>query len=578
MLRPHRRTTLAAALITVAVLLPTSAWYVSGSAGARRKARTIEAEAALQIREQVELEAARLGTQLELLRRRESERPFFHYQTLYHDPRGAAEGLSVTPSPLASGTTDPLVWAHFQIDEDGEVSLPTVNDRFPELSSSSDFSRFCSLLTDLQHAVMVEAQVEHRTSGADEERVLTLSESEWEQILLAENVYASITGQSASVPVLPAGGDLGRVVIRVKPLQWHTLVLGSGPALAALREVRTPAGVLLQGFTIASGAVALSHDAGPIPLDFSPSATSSSATVAALVGDTGWILEANSGPATALATAAGQEVKFQFRRTFTLTATAVILITAAVILILFQTDRLARQRARFAAAAAHELKTPLSGLLLHSEMLEQDLGDPERRAHYASTVVAEADRLGRVVTNMLDLARLERGALLAHPRPGDLGAAVLRCVERARPRLEEAGLNLEVTIAPGLPMAHFDTDALCQILDNLLDNAEKHTRAEADRRIGVVLKIFGDMLRTEITDNGPGIPRNRRRKLFRPFDRSPEADGTPGLGLGLALARSLARAQDGDLNLDTSDHPGATFVLTLPRSPARDPLATANRE
>lgn len=563
-MRSHRRTTLAATLVGVAVLLPTAAWYVSGTRDARRQASALEAAATVAVRSDVERESARLGARLEVLRSQESRRPFFHYQTLYHDPRGAAQGLSVTPSPLVSGAADPLVLAHFQIDENGLVNLPTVSERFPELSSEGDFAVFCALLTELQHAVVV-AHDSDRSGAADGEQVLTLTTSEWEQIIEAESVYASITGKQQTSAPLPRD-DVGRVVIRVRPLHWHTLVLGSGPALAALREVHTPTGILLQGFTIAPEAVVQWLGAGPYPLEFSPVSSLTSGAVTALVADTDWVLQADAEEALAAAAGQGLAVVAQFRRTFALTAAAVFLAAAAVLLILFQTERLARQRARFAAAAAHELKTPLSGLLLHSEMLAQHMGEPEHYAHYARIVAAEADRLGRVVTNMLDLARLERGALVAEPRRGDLGAAVARCVERARTRLEEAGVVLEVTIDPGLPEALFDDDTLCQILDNLLDNAEKHTRSEKDRRVTVRVEGGESRHRVAVADNGPGIPRHQRRALFRPFDRPPEADGKSGLGLGLALARSLARAQDGDLELGTESHPGATFVVTLPHA------------
>jgi signal transduction histidine kinase len=565
-MRPHRRTTVAATLIGIAVLLPTAAWYVTGSREAARRSRAIEVQAAQEIREEVESRAARLGARLEDLRRQEAVRPFFQYQTLYHDPRGAAQGLAVTPSPLASGSPDPLVWAHFQIDEAGLVTLPAVNERFPELTSDADLAAFCSILGELQHALVLGEEPGHTVGGADEERVLTLTGSEWEQILRADSVYAAITGrhdESAS-PIPP--GDLGRVVIRVLPLHWHTLVLGSGPALAALREVYTPIGMVLQGFAVAPEAVLQLLGAGPLPFEFSPAPPSSSTSVTAVVANTGWVLETDPGPALASAAARGRADVLQFRRTFAFTAAAVFLAAAAVVWILFQMDRLARQRARFAAAAAHELKTPLAGLLLHSEMLAEDLGDPEHRTSYAATVTAEAERLGRVVSNMLDLARLERGALRTDTRPGDLGAAVDQCIARSRRRLEEAGLNLEVSISSALPPALFDDDGLCQILDNLLDNAEKHTRRAAERRVEVRVTAADDALSVEVSDNGPGIPRHQRRSLFQPFDRPTDADGVPGLGLGLAVARSFARAQGGELRLADKHDQGATFVLTLPRA------------
>ncbi len=564
-MRPPRRVTLAAALIGVAVLLPTTAWYLTGSADARRRAASVTAAAELAFRQDLEHEAALLGTRLDDLRRQESSRPFFHYQTLYRDPRGAAQGLAVTPSPLAAGTSDALIWAHFQIDETGLVTLPTVSERFPELSSDADFAAFCSLLAELQNAVMLEADFAGGT--ADDEQVLTLTEREWQQIRRADTVYATITGRPATASAGGAGaaGGLGQVAIRVRPLVWKTMVLGSGPTLAALREVYTPAGIVLQGFAVSSSVVQERVGMSSLAPLFSPGPPS--LTAAALVTDTGWILEADLERALAPSRAAAVVTVRDFRFDFALTAAAILLAATAVLWILLQTDRLARQRAHFAAAAAHELRTPIAGLQLHAEMLAEGLGDPGQRAHYAAIVSSEAARLGRVVANMLDLSRLERGAQLANPVPGELGEAVARLVERARPRLEDAGVVLELALEPGLPTASFDADALHQILDNLLDNAEKHTRSVAERRVRVAVRRSGDRLAVEVRDNGPGVPRGRHRDLFRPFTRRAEAPRMPGLGLGLALARGLARAQGGELVVAPEDGPGAAFVLQLP--PAR---------
>ncbi len=564
-MRPHHRTTFAAVLIGIAVLLPTAAWYVTGSREAARRAAAVEADAERRLRDDVEREASRLGARLEALRHQESERPFFHYKTLYRDPRGAAEGLAVTPSPLISGSTDPLVWAHFQIDENGLVTLPAVSERFPELSSDADFGAFCTLLEELQSAIVME-ETGAPGETADDERLHTMTGYEWEQIALADTVYATITGRSDSGSTRsPDLRDFSPVVIRVRPLRWHTLVLGSGPTLGALREVHTPAGIVLQGFAVAPRAVAQWLGASTLAASFTPGSISSSEAVTAAVGNTGWNLELDAPGWSAPATAEAREIVSQFRRAFAFAGAAITLAAAAVISILFQTDHLARQRARFAAAAAHELRTPLSGLMLHAEMLAADLGDSAHRSEYATTVSAEAQRLGRVVDNMLDLAKLERGTTLATPREGDLGAAVRDSVERHRSRLENAGVVVALEVPEDLPPAVFDGDALSQILDNLLDNAEKHTRGVADRRATVTIGADADDLRVEVRDNGPGIPRAQRRALFRPFDRDEKAAGRPGLGLGLAVARSLARAQNGELELDASSKEGASFVLTLPR-------------
>jgi signal transduction histidine kinase len=561
--RPHRRTTLAAALIGVAVLLPTAAWYVTGSREATRRAATIEVQIERQRRDDVAREAERLGARLESLRIQESERPFFHYQTLYRDPRGAAEGLAVTPSPLTSGGADPLVLAHFQIDVEGLVTLPAVSERFPELSNAEDFEAFCSLLEELQSAVVTES-VGAVDNGVDEEHVLTLTGYEWEQIALAESVYASITGRPAGTNRrVPASDDLGRVVIRVRPFRWHTMVLGSGPALAALREVHTPSGVVLQGFTVSPQAVAQWLGAGALPLRFGPGPPISDDLITAPVGHTGWILDLAQTAVEVPAMVEARQVVPRFRRTFALTAGTILLAAGAVILILFQTDRMARQRARFAAAAAHELKTPLTSLLLHAEMLAEDLGDSEHRSRYAKTMSLEAERLGRVVSNMLDLARLERNTPFTEPREGDLGRAVEARVEQQRDRLQDSGIGIDLEIDGDLPLALFDPDAVDQILDNLLDNAEKHTRGVDGRRVTVTVGEADAQLRVVVADNGHGVPRGQRRTMFRPFDRAEGEVGRPGLGLGLAVARSLARAQGGELELGESLH-GATFILTLP--------------
>jgi signal transduction histidine kinase len=167
---------------------------------------------------------------------------------------------------------------------------------------------------------------------------------------------------------------------------------------------------------------------------------------------------------------------------------------------------------------------------------------------------------------MLDLARLERGAQIANPQPGEVGDAVERCLDRLRPSLEGAGLDVDLRIDDDLPTADFDHDALCQILDNLLDNAEKYTREQPDRKAEVTVRESSDGVQITVSDNGPGIQGIARRALFKPFQRPGDDNAPAGLGLGLALARSLARAQGGDLALAEDQTTGATFVLTVARS------------
>jgi signal transduction histidine kinase len=557
---------LATLLVAVAVLLPTAAWFVSGSREANRRAAALQDEALDGVADRVHTHANRLATRLETLLAREEGRPFYHYQSLYHDPRGAAQGLAVTRSPLAVGTSDPLVLAHFQIDESGNVSLPTVNERFPELSTDEGFSDFCTVLAELQNGLVVDEMASHRGTTPEDDGAteFVLERGAWEQIHLAENVYAALTNDRATSPGPPsarATQGIDDVTVRVGPLTWATIVLDSGPSLAALREVTTPDGLRLQGFTFANEAIAewLGEDA-----TFVPVAPLDEHAVSTPVAATGWFLMSDAAAAMREAVETGDLLRRQFRNTFALGSAAALCAALAVVMIVAQTDRLARQRARFAAAAAHELKTPLATLRLYSEMLAEGLGDPDQSRNHASRIVPEVRRLGRVVGNMLDLSRLERGSPLAQPTAGDLAEATIECVDRLRPTLERAGLEVDLAIASALPQAWFDRDALCQIVDNLLDNAEKHTRPIEDRIARVRIDDGGEVLRLTVSDNGPGIPRRVQRELFRPFTRY--ADGIAGLGLGLAVARSLARAQDGELEfVDASE--GATFVLTLPAAP-----------
>jgi hypothetical protein len=122
------RTTLALVLTIAALVVPCGAWYIVGSREVQRTVDQIESPPRRFASDTARQLAERLQDRLQALLVLESNRPFYHYQSLYHDPRGASEGPSVTPSPLAQGPTDPLIRAYFQIDPAGRVTLPTLPD------------------------------------------------------------------------------------------------------------------------------------------------------------------------------------------------------------------------------------------------------------------------------------------------------------------------------------------------------------------------------------------------------------------------------------------------------------------
>jgi len=569
---PSRKTALVAGLLLPAILLPTCAWFIASS---RELEHTIEAahqEAIQQLEARATTQAARLERRLEQLRSGESTRPFFHYQNLFHDPRGAAQGLAVTPSPLVSGTFDPLIEAHFQINEQGQVSLPTVNDQFPELSAEEGFAVYCDFLAAMQSGVVLDHAVTQSMPSLENEQTMVIERSQWEQNVRADAVYAMLTGNAVLPSITDAGDPDASVKIRVGPLQWQTLTLASGSKLVALREVATPLGTLVQGFapSLSKAAEWLELDPRELSLQLLDNPTSDT-DFRAPVGETCWALQTHSAPILEAVEVDARAMTRRFHTRFALLATALLLTAGAVVAITAQTDRLAAQRARFATTAAHELKTPLSSLRLYSEMLAEGLGNPTRTASYASQIATEASRLSRVVTNMLDLSRLERGAALAHPQLQDPAHVLRECLAQLHPALEDAGLALDQEVPATLQPVMVDTDALCQILCNLLDNAEKHTRGTAHRSVTVRAVSEAQGIRITVSDNGPGL-RGSGSRLFSPLSRSRHRSKHSGLGLGLPLARSLARAQGGDLVIDHAPGLGAQITVVLPRpseSPSR---------
>ncbi len=230
------------------------------------------------------------------------------------------------------------------------------------------------------------------------------------------------------------------------------------------------------------------------------------------------------------------------------------------------------RRARFASAVTHELRTPLTTFRMYSEMLAEGMvTDPAAQREYLGTLQRESDRLARVVENVLAWSRLEDGRFTsrrsAH-RVGDLLDGVTPVLER---RLGEAGLALRLTAADALRDASVvtDADAVGQILFNLVDNAAKYAAAANERTVELQVAADDDAVTIAVHDHGPGIAAEFRERVFAPFDRGavPSGDNdTPGVGLGLPLARGLARDLGGDLVLDAHGGDGARFVLRLPRA------------
>jgi signal transduction histidine kinase len=229
---------------------------------------------------------------------------------------------------------------------------------------------------------------------------------------------------------------------------------------------------------------------------------------------------------------------------------------------------LSERRIRFVSAVTHELRTPLTTLRLYLDMLAGGMVKEERQKdEYLQTLNAEADRLNRLVGNVLDFSRLEN----QRPRLVTTGVSVGHLLEQVRAswlgRCQSADKELLVENAVGGDV-HFVTDVqmVQQILGNLIDNACKYSRGAADRRIW--LRARSDSrgrLLFEVEDRGPGVPPGDRRSIFRPFRRGKGSDLTGGVGLGLALAQRWAHLLGGRLTLQPGDDgAGVRFCLGLP--------------
>ena len=226
----------------------------------------------------------------------------------------------------------------------------------------------------------------------------------------------------------------------------------------------------------------------------------------------------------------------------------------------------AERRSRFASAVTHELRTPLTTFRMYSEMLAEGMvTEEEAKRTYLRTLREEADRLTVLVENVLAFARLERGRERFHPRPVSLGSLVDESLPGLARRAAAAGFRIDVSWeAPRSDVVSTDVEVVRQILFNLVDNACKYAAGEESRVIELAVLRKDGAVHIEVRDHGPGVAPADERKIFQPFDRGRRADdGTPGIGLGLALARGLARRSGGDVRLVRRQGYGACFVLVM---------------
>jgi len=223
--------------------------------------------------------------------------------------------------------------------------------------------------------------------------------------------------------------------------------------------------------------------------------------------------------------------------------------------------KLSERKADFVSAVSHELRTPLTSIRMYADMLREGWVDDKRTEQdYFELIAAESERLARLVNNVLDFSRIEKGKKSFDLRIGDPAVVVRETVEMLHPYLKEKGFEVTVEVPETLPACSIDHDALTQILVNLIDNAVKYGREEV--RVEA-LADNGDVV-LRVLDRGPGVPANERERIFEAFQRGANEKSGGGSGLGLALVDAYAKAHDGRIEVSDRDGGGAVFALRLP--------------
>ncbi len=231
-----------------------------------------------------------------------------------------------------------------------------------------------------------------------------------------------------------------------------------------------------------------------------------------------------------------------------------------------------RVRTALLAAVSHDLRTPLaSAKAAVTSLRSQDIEwDAEDHDELLATADESLDKLSHLVDNLLDMSRLQAGALAIFPRPADLSEIVARSLDDLGPPAS----TVTVDIPDDLPEVAVDPGILERVIANLTANALRHSPAGTPPTL--TGSTLHDRVELRIIDRGPGIPPEHLNKIFVPFQRLGDTDNTTGVGLGLALSRGLTEAMGGTLEPDETPGGGLTMTLSLPAAPG--PAASVGGE
>jgi two-component system phosphate regulon sensor histidine kinase PhoR len=247
-------------------------------------------------------------------------------------------------------------------------------------------------------------------------------------------------------------------------------------------------------------------------------------------------------------------------------SSVVVIAGLFVILIAAERERrLSNLKSEFVANVSHELKTPLALVRMFAELLQTGRADgEEKRKQYLSIIVNESDRLNALIENVLDFAKVERGQAAYEIAPARLAEPVGRAVEACRLRAERDNVALTLSIED-VPELMIDERAIEIAVINLVDNALKY--APEGKYIAVAVRPRASGAEVSVTDQGPGIAPEDRKRIFERFVRGKTSSGKQvrGSGIGLSLVKHIAEAHGGSISIEDAKPHGAVFTLRLPR-------------
>ena len=237
-----------------------------------------------------------------------------------------------------------------------------------------------------------------------------------------------------------------------------------------------------------------------------------------------------------------------------------------------------RMKEEFITTISHELRTPLTSVLGSLGMLTGDMAEqlPEQAQRLIALAHSNSRRLVRLISDFLDIEKIEAGKMTFQFKPLELTALVCRVIDDSKALAEQAEVTISCQTLAADTWVNGDADRLMQAVSNLLSNAIKFS--PPGESVEVVVGMHGPMLRVEVTDHGPGIPEEFHRHIFKKFAQADQSNrgGKTGTGLGLSIVKLILQQHDGTIDFQSTPGVRTTFCIDLPRADGMRPAIVAS--